>query len=237
MTEEELKDKWAGIDIDSLEDGQLRAYKDDCFKVYETSGFSKRFHSPYDENHEHNGKPFKVVRRATTDECDLESMPVWVVAFEDEKEPYFCYPEEICKIEAEKARKNYNSMIILQRRKLYDYIVKTIMEIIAPFGGRLPVRLLYRYIDGDCEQSLYRVTEIYVKEGQLWMTVAGDLGESRAAEVHFNYEEDFGETWPENLSVMHGDGTAFDLDFIQALYDEVYNHALPREMEQIEKEI
>ena len=94
--ERDFTEKWRGVDTDALEDDKFREFKEDCFNFYEQTGFSKTFHSPYDEYGEHNGKPFKVLRRATEGEVDLEAMPVWVVEFEGEPEPCWCYPEEIC---------------------------------------------------------------------------------------------------------------------------------------------
>ena len=99
MTQAEFDKKWGGISTDNMTDDEFVEFKEDCFSFYETTGFSDFFHSPYDEYGEHNGKPFKVVRRATTDECDLDAMPLWVVTFEGEEEPYYCYPEEICREE------------------------------------------------------------------------------------------------------------------------------------------
>ena len=100
MTKQEFDKKWEGISTDVMTDEELYQFKQDCFEMYEEGGFSEKFHSPYDDTEiKHNGKPFKVLRRATEEECDLEAMPLWVVAFEGEDAPYYCYPEEICKIE------------------------------------------------------------------------------------------------------------------------------------------
>ena len=100
MTEKEYNDKWGGVNTDLMSEEEFYQFKQDCFEMYETTGFSDFFHSPYDDpGYDHNGKPFKVIRRATEGECDLEAMPLWLVKFEDDDEPYYCYPEEICKIE------------------------------------------------------------------------------------------------------------------------------------------
>lgn len=100
MTLEEFDKKWGGVDTDALEEQKFTEFKNDCFDMYETTGFSKTFHSPYDDStYNHNGKPFKVLRRATVGEVDIEAMPVWVVEFEGEPEPFWCYPEEICVVE------------------------------------------------------------------------------------------------------------------------------------------
>jgi hypothetical protein len=96
MTDEKFNEKWGDVNVDDLPDEKFEEFKNDCFLLYETNGFSKTFHSPYDDEGEHNGKPFKVVRRATAEECDIEAMPIWVVEFEGESEPCYCYPEEIC---------------------------------------------------------------------------------------------------------------------------------------------
>ena len=245
MTEQEFDKKWGKIDTDTLNDEQFKAFKDDCFEMYETTGFSDTFHSPYDENHEHNGKPFKVLRRATPEECDLEAMPLWLVTFEGEEEPYYCYPEEICKAEEKEVPIKQLALIIDLRQTLYKACVDAIIWLIRPVGGRLKTRLLYRYIDDDCEQSLLRVTEVFLKGGELWMKVAGDLGDSDAADVRFDYDEDFGETSEDNLSYGDTEKTAFDVDFIQALYAETRfclsqffePSALPQALKEKEKEL
>lgn len=105
MTEKEFDKKWKGADPEELSDEQLQQFKQDCFEMYEHDGFLDTFNSPYDDQGEHNGMKFKVIRRATEynnetgeGEVDLESMPAWVIRFENGDEAC-CYPEEICKAE------------------------------------------------------------------------------------------------------------------------------------------
>ena len=100
MSKKEFNDKWGNVDIDTISDEEFLQFKQDCFSMYEHDGFIDRFDSPYDYEGEHNGMTFKVLRRATTDECDLEAMPLWFVEFENGDTAY-CYPEEICKAEHE----------------------------------------------------------------------------------------------------------------------------------------
>lgn len=98
--ERDFREKWAGVDIDKLSDDEFRAFKEECFHLYEMTGFLEYFDSPYDDHGEHNGMRFEVIRRATTEECDLEAMPIWFIRFENGDEAY-CYPEEIALIEHE----------------------------------------------------------------------------------------------------------------------------------------
>lgn len=102
MTKKEFDKKWGNADVDNMSDDELRKFKNDCFDLYESTGFTEIFNSPYDDEGEHNGKPYKVIRRATESEADLEAMPIWVVKFEGEDEVAYCYPEEIAKIEQDK---------------------------------------------------------------------------------------------------------------------------------------
>lgn len=90
--------KWKGADVDKMSDEELVEFKNDCFTLYEKTGFVEKFDSPYDDNGEHNGMSFKVLRRATRQECDIEAMPVWFIEFENGDTAY-CYPEEIAKLE------------------------------------------------------------------------------------------------------------------------------------------
>lgn len=102
MTEKDFNAKWGNINVDNLSDEEFQEFKDDCFSMYEETGFLEKFDSPYDDIggglHEHNGMGFKVLRRATAKECDLEAMPIWFIEFENGDTAY-CYPEEICKAE------------------------------------------------------------------------------------------------------------------------------------------
>ena len=101
MTQQEFDQKWGNVDVDNLPDEQFVEFKNDCFALYEETGFIEKFDSPYDEGGEHNGMKFKILRRATSSECDLEAMPLWFVEFENGDTAY-CYPEEITKLEHEK---------------------------------------------------------------------------------------------------------------------------------------
>lgn len=105
MTRERFDRKWGDVKRDKLTLEKEREFVEDVFQLYEHIGFAERFNSPYDQPNEHNGMKFKVIRRATEfnnetgeGEVDLESMPVWVVRFENGDEAC-CYPEEICKAE------------------------------------------------------------------------------------------------------------------------------------------
>lgn len=98
MTREIFHEKWGDTDPHDLDEEKLKENKDDCFELYEQAGFLDTFDSPYDDEGEHNGMPFKVLRRATTEECDLEAMPLWLVQF-DNGDTAYCYPEEIARLE------------------------------------------------------------------------------------------------------------------------------------------
>lgn len=98
--ERDFKEKWADVNVDDLSDEDFLKFKEDCFELYERTGFLELFDSPYDDHGEHNGMRFEVIRRATVKECDLEAMPIWFIKFENGDEAY-CYPEEIALIEHE----------------------------------------------------------------------------------------------------------------------------------------
>lgn len=97
----EFNKTWNDINVDELDDEQLRKYKNACFELYEKTGFLSLLDSPYVEESDNlNGKPFKVIKRATEDEADLEVMPLWLIMYEDGQTAY-CYPEEITILEKE----------------------------------------------------------------------------------------------------------------------------------------
>ena len=99
--EKTFKEKWGDANREDLDEEQLDAFIEDLFTLYETTGFADTIESSYSDQAEYNGKPFTVLRRATLDDCDKETLPQWVVRVEDNAEPeeIFCFPEEICKIE------------------------------------------------------------------------------------------------------------------------------------------
>lgn len=99
--EKAFKEKWGDANREDLNEEQLDAFIEDLFTLYETTGFADTIESSYSDQAEYNGKPFTVLRRATLDECDKETLPQWVVKVEanGQQEEIFCFPEEICKIE------------------------------------------------------------------------------------------------------------------------------------------
>lgn len=96
MTKEEFKNKWGSVEADNLNEKDFAAFKNDCFLLYESSGWKNSFYSPYESENKNNGKPFTVLRRATTGEYDVEQLPCWLIRFDDGKET-FAFPEDICK--------------------------------------------------------------------------------------------------------------------------------------------
>ena len=97
---------------------ELFEYVQDSFDLYEKIGFKDKFDTPFEDFRKYNGKPFKVVRRMSyaNDDIDLECLPKWVIRFEDGVE-IDAWPEEICK--AEKAieqpkKKTYDVFFVLR---------------------------------------------------------------------------------------------------------------------------
>lgn len=61
---------------------------------YDGYAFSEEFWTPYTDYKHKIGEKFHVVRRLTTDDCDKECLPQWIIRFEDGTEIQ-AYPEEI----------------------------------------------------------------------------------------------------------------------------------------------
>ena len=99
MTFKEFSNKWLNVNRNLISFEDELELVEDAFEMYEQTGFLDTFESPYDDKSK-NGLPFKIIRRASyvQDDIDLECLPQWVIEFEN-KEQMFCYPEEICKIE------------------------------------------------------------------------------------------------------------------------------------------
>ena len=98
---EEYEKTWKDVNLDDLDDDELRKNKEACFELYEKTGFLTLLDSPYvEESDMRNGAPFKVLRRANETEADLEVMPIWLIQYEDGEKAY-CYPEEISILDKE----------------------------------------------------------------------------------------------------------------------------------------
>ena len=93
-------DKLYGLDCNKerndLTIEQERKYIEDCFDTYEKIGFLDFFYSPYNSYNMHNGKKFKVIRRMSETEVDLECLPMWFI-FVETGEEIQDYQEEIYK--------------------------------------------------------------------------------------------------------------------------------------------
>lgn len=79
---------------------QERKFVNNCFFIYENTGFAETFYTPsiYNTYQEYNGSKFSVVGRCNN--ADLETLPAWMIRFQDGN--VICaYPEEICLAERE----------------------------------------------------------------------------------------------------------------------------------------
>ena len=86
----ELEQAYETILINEMSFEDELRYRTDCFDTFD---------SPYEDKSKFNGKPFKVVRRMsyTEDNIDLECLPKWIISIDGEE--IEAYPEEICKAE------------------------------------------------------------------------------------------------------------------------------------------
>jgi hypothetical protein len=100
MTFAEFEQKYKDFDVMTASFEDELSYRQDAFEMYETEGFTDTFQTPYEECSEYNGQKYEIVRRANYEigDCDMESLPQWIIKFEDGKEVN-AYPEEICKLE------------------------------------------------------------------------------------------------------------------------------------------
>lgn len=104
MSVEEFDAKWGEMPNRSEMDFETELeFIEDCFNMYETSGFSATYHSIYKEESELNGVAFQVIGRASysNGDCDFEQLPMWHIEFEDGTK-HMAFPEEITKIERER---------------------------------------------------------------------------------------------------------------------------------------
>lgn len=125
-----------------------------------------------------------------------------------------------------------NTALQSLREGLYNATVAAIIQLIRPLMETHPDGIecpfLYRYIDDDCEQSVYRVKKVRLDGNNLIALVDSNTGENWASDLHASpeYDEDFEDETEENLSVRLT--TTFDIDYITAIYDELHNYTIPR---------
>ena len=105
MSVEEFDAKWGEMPNRSEMDFETELeFIEDCFNMYETSGFSATYHSiGIDDGKDFDGVAFQVIGRASYAnlDCDLEQLPMWHIEFEDGTK-HMAFPEEITKIERER---------------------------------------------------------------------------------------------------------------------------------------
>lgn len=79
---------------DFMSEKEERIFIEDYSSCCEAEGFNKVFWTPFEENKEHIGKKFRILRRVAEEECYLDTMPMWEIELEDGT--VFCaFPEEI----------------------------------------------------------------------------------------------------------------------------------------------
>ena len=86
---------------DFMSEEEEREFVKDYSNCCEVEGFNNVYWSPYTEWEKYYGKPFKVIKRVTEEECDLEVLPTWKIQFEDSTIIH-AYPEEIVTSEMKK---------------------------------------------------------------------------------------------------------------------------------------
>lgn len=105
MSVEEFDAKWGEMPNRSEMDFETELeFIEDCFNMYETSGFSATYHSiGIDDGKDFDGVAFQVIGRASYAnlDCDFEQLPMWHIEFEDGTK-HMAFPEEITKIERER---------------------------------------------------------------------------------------------------------------------------------------
>lgn len=131
-----------------------------------------------------------------------------------------------------KQMKPVNAALHYLREGLYNATVAAIIQLIRPLMETHPDGIkcpfLYRYIDNDCEQSVYRVKKVWLEGNYLIALVDSNTGENWAADLHAGpeYDEDFENESEENLSVRVI--TTFDIDYVTAIYNNLHNYVVPR---------
>ena len=111
--------------------------------------------------------------------------------------------------------------------KIYWQLLAAVKVTTEKTGEPLPVELMYRYIDHDCEQDIIRVKKVYLNElGELCYISDEWDGHDYAPDVRFDWDDCFEDEGEGNL--WEAEPNLFSLDFIAELYNEVVNYAIPK---------
>lgn len=111
-----------------------------------------------------------------------------------------------------------DSLIVSLKGSLYEALVIALSAIVESLGGKISCKFLYRYIDSDAEQDIYRIKELFLQNGILFYRYDSYNGETNAADVQADYDEDFeNEDTVAFMDVVKV--TTFDIDFISDIYN------------------
>lgn len=123
-----------------------------------------------------------------------------------------------------------NTALHSMREALYAAIVAAIIQLIRPFMGKfpegIPCNFLYRYIDSDLMQAVYRIKKIKVEGNTLLALIDSDNGQTSPDEMTAEYDEDFYDEDTDELSIIRSD--TFRIDYVQSIYDQLHDYVIPR---------
>lgn len=109
----------------------------------------------------------------------------------------------------------------------YWSVYWALAQVLKPYK-KIPVELMFRYIDDDCEQDIIRVKKVYLNEHDEVCYISDEWnGQDWAADVRFDYNDCFKDEGEGNLFEATPE-SLFNLDFINELYNEVVNYAIPK---------
>lgn len=92
---------------DNMSEETEREFVSHCYRLYKNEGFSKIFWTPYEDQCEHIGKSFVVVKELWDYKyMELECLPIWLIRF-DTGEEIQAYAEEIIPSEMKKFGCNF----------------------------------------------------------------------------------------------------------------------------------
>ena len=114
--------------------------------------------------------------------------------------------------------------------QLYYAYYDEIKKAIEPYKS-LDIQLMFRYIDADNEQDIIRVKQVDLDDdGALSYVMDTFNGDDYASDVHFSDDVCFINERSESLdnSIVQ---SIFDIDLIEAIYNEVVYYAIPRQNE------
>ena len=112
---------------------------------------------------------------------------------------------------------------------LYSSILDGIRELVSRYADGVSLKFLYRYVNDDCEQDIYRVKKVWVEDGKVFCLYDSFNNSDYPSDVYYADDDCFENEQTDCLSEFTVDSIyPFDVDFVWAIYCNLRDWTIPR---------